>query len=53
MKNLSTTWAKVEFFLMLRVVGYIKSTVKLTLEQAMKAQKWSKGIALLFLDPRR
>jgi hypothetical protein len=28
---------------------YIKGKVKFTLEQARKAQSWSRGIALLFL----
>jgi len=31
----------------------VKVKVKFTLEQATKAQRWSKGIALLFLEPRR
>jgi len=31
----------------------LKVQVKFTLEQAMKAQRGSRGIALLFLLPRR
>ena len=30
----------------------VKVKVKVTLEQAMKAKKWIRGIALLFLQPR-
>jgi len=30
-------------------INRIKVKVKLTLEQATKAQRWSRGIALLFL----
>jgi hypothetical protein len=32
-----------------RVVGEVKVKVKFTLEQAKKAQRWSRGIALPFL----
>jgi hypothetical protein len=32
-----------------RGMGKVKLKVKLTLEQTMKAQRWSRGIALLFL----
>ena len=31
----------------------VKVKVKFTLEQATKAQSWRRGIALLFLQPRR
>ena len=31
----------------------VKVKVKFTLEQATKAQRWNKGIALFFLEPRR
>jgi hypothetical protein len=31
----------------------VKVKVKVTLEQAMKAQRGSRGIALLFLQPQR
>jgi hypothetical protein len=31
----------------------VKVKVKVTLEQAMKAHMWSRGIALLFLQLRR
>ena len=30
-----------------------KAKVKFTLEQAMKAQRGSRGISMLFLEPRR
>jgi hypothetical protein len=30
----------------------VKVKVKFTLEQATKAQRWSRGIAVLFLEPR-
>ena len=32
---------------------YLQETVKFTLEQTMKAQRGSRGIVLLFLQPRR
>ena len=33
--------------------AYKTAMLEFTLEQAMKAQCWSRGIALLFLSPRR
>jgi len=33
--------------------GMVYEELKFTLEQAMQAQKWSKSIAVLFLDPWR
>jgi len=34
-------------------IAKYKLKVKFTLEQATKAQRWSRGIALLFLQPQR
>jgi hypothetical protein len=33
--------------------GLDTETVKIALEQALKAQRWRRYIALLFLQPRR
>jgi hypothetical protein len=37
----------------LDVVWWVKVKVMFTLEQATKAQMWSRGMALLFLEPQR
>ena len=41
--NARTVWAEGH------LVFTVKVKVKVTLEQAMKAQRWSRGIALFFL----
>ena len=38
---------------LVRVITWVKVKVKFTLEQATKAQRGSRGIAVLFLQPRR
>jgi len=35
------------------VIKPVKVKVKIALEQTTKAQRWSRGLALLFLQPQR
>ena len=50
-------WIKITanrfFWTDMLVMNKIMYHLKFTLEQATKAQRWSRGIALPFLEPRR
>ena len=41
-------WKKLEEIIIIIIIIIIKITLKFTLHQATKAQRWSRGIALLF-----